>query len=170
MSPAFSENIRSLVLIGNSRLTALQRSSRRTTPDRGSVIVDFGLFEERMRPLRASNYLDPDPLTGVVAAYMLSPREVGSACDTLFGPVRTNIDCITFYFLHALALLPSRWMIDCHIDNIVHYSNDSLNESASSKGCAIDASPACNVIECVRDFAVAHVRETLCGKSRDNTS
>lgn len=54
------------------------------------VVVDFGLSQEFMRPLRIFNTLDPDPLIGVIGSLTeLKPGEVG-IFQVIFSPVRHN--------------------------------------------------------------------------------
>ena len=56
--------------------------------NRESVVVDFGLSKEFMRPLRSYERFDPDPLAGIIAAMGdLADNEV-AAFQVLFGPVR----------------------------------------------------------------------------------
>jgi len=56
--------------------------------NRESVVVDFGLSKEFMRPLRSYERFDPDPLAGIIAAMGdLGDNEV-AAFQVLFGPVR----------------------------------------------------------------------------------
>jgi len=46
--------------------------------DKHTVVVDFGLSQEFMRPLRTYKHLDPDPLTGIVGALEdLQEEELG---------------------------------------------------------------------------------------------
>jgi hypothetical protein len=56
--------------------------------NRESVVVDFGLSKEFMRPLRSYERFDPDPLAGIIAAMGdLADNEV-AAFQVLFQPVR----------------------------------------------------------------------------------
>lgn len=53
-----------------------------------AAVVDFGLSQEFMRPLRSVRRLDPDPLTGIVGALDdLEPREKG-VVQVIFLPAR----------------------------------------------------------------------------------
>jgi len=56
--------------------------------DKKTVVVDFGLSQEFMRPLRTFSSLEPDPLTGVVGALEnLEEGELG-VLQILFQPTR----------------------------------------------------------------------------------
>jgi len=58
--------------------------------DEEGIVIDFGLSQEFMRPLRFFNSLDPDPLIGVIGSMSeLKHGEVG-IFQVIFSPVRNN--------------------------------------------------------------------------------
>lgn len=58
--------------------------------DGSQIVVDFGLSQEFMRPLRTMKALDPDPLVAAIGAMAdLSAGETG-VLQVLFQPVRQN--------------------------------------------------------------------------------